>query len=160
MRVRAAHADDAPGLAEVRAASWSAASGFPSVNQRRDSPFFTSDDPPAGHLVCEIDGAVVGYIKLRPSTPLPENAHVVGVFGLAVTPSAQGLGAGSALLTAAEQRARANGARKLSLRVLGTNEAAIRLYERLGFQREGVLREEFLVNGAYVDDVLMTKHLS
>jgi RimJ/RimL family protein N-acetyltransferase len=69
------------------------------------------------------------------------------------------MGAASALLAAAEQRARAAGARKLSLRVLGTNEPAIRLYDRLGFKREGVLRAEFCIDGAYVDDVLMAKHL-
>jgi ribosomal protein S18 acetylase RimI-like enzyme len=159
MRVRVACADDAAGLAELDASAWSAESGFPSVSQRPAGPFFTSDDPPAGHLVCEIDGTVVGYLRLKPLTSLPENAHVIGVFGLAVAPAAQRVGVASALLTAAEQRARAAGARKLSLRVLGTNQPAIRLYERLGYQREGVLRDEFLINGVYVDDLLMTKHL-
>jgi RimJ/RimL family protein N-acetyltransferase len=44
--------------------------------------------------------------------------------------------------------------------VFSTNAAAIRLYEQFGFQREGLLREEFLINGEYVDDVLMTKYLT
>ena len=56
--------------------------------------------------------------------------------------------------------ARARGARKLSLRVLGTNATAMRLYERLGFQVEGTLRDEFCIDGRYVDDVLMAKHLA
>jgi RimJ/RimL family protein N-acetyltransferase len=43
--------------------------------------------------------------------------------------------------------------------VLGTNEPAIRLYDRLGFEREGVLRGEFFINGDYIDDLLMAKHL-
>ena len=85
---------------------------------------------------------------------------MIGVFGLAVGPAARRRGAGSALLAAAEDFARARGARKLSLRVFSTNAAAIRLYERFGFQREGLLREEFLINGEYVDDVLMTKYLT
>jgi RimJ/RimL family protein N-acetyltransferase len=33
------------------------------------------------------------------------------------------------------------------------------LYERLGFSREGTLREEFLIDGRYVDDVLMARRL-
>lgn len=64
------------------------------------------------------------------------------------------------LLVAAEHRVRDRGMRKLTLRVLSTNRAAISLYERLGFTREGDLREEFLINGSYVDDILMAKHLA
>jgi ribosomal protein S18 acetylase RimI-like enzyme len=79
--------------------------------------------------------------------------------GLAVDPAARRRGVASALLTAAEQLADARGARKLSLHVLSTNTAALSLYERLGFRREGTLREEFRIAGRYVDDVLMAKHL-
>ena len=160
MRVRTARDDDAAALAELDAAAWSAESGFPSITPRPGEPFFTPNNPPEAHLVCEIGGTVVGYLGLKPPTRLPENAHVIGVFGLAVAPAARRLGAASALLAAAEQRARAAGARKLSLRVLGTNEPAIRLYHRLGFEREGLLRDEFLINGNYVDDLLLAKHLS
>lgn len=106
-----------------------------------------------------LGGRVVGYIRLKAPTHLPENAHVIQVQGLAVHPGARRQGAATALLTAAEQRLRDRGTRKLSLRVLSTNRVALRLYERLGFIREGVLREEFFINGSYVDDVLMTKHL-
>ena len=44
--------------------------------------------------------------------------------------------------------------------MLSTSEAALRLHERLGFRREGTLREEFLIDGRYVDDVLMARHLN
>jgi hypothetical protein len=44
---------------------------------------------------------------------------------------------------------------KVTLRVLGHNVGARRLYERCGFVPEGVLRGEFLLEGRYVDDVLM-----
>jgi RimJ/RimL family protein N-acetyltransferase len=76
-----------------------------------------------------------------------------------VHPAARRRGIAAMLLAAAEQRVRDRGMRKLSLRVLSTNQAAISLYERLGFTREGDLREEFLINGSYVDDILMAKHL-
>jgi ribosomal protein S18 acetylase RimI-like enzyme len=159
IQIRVARADDGGRLAAMDAAAWSAESGFPSVAQRVAESFFSPESPPEAHLVCEVDGMLAGYIRLRPATPLPENAHVIGVFGLAVEPAARRQGAGSALLAAAEDFARARRARKLSLRVFSTNLAAIRLYERLGFEREGLLRGEFLINGEYVDDVLMTKYL-
>jgi len=62
-------------------------------------------------------------------------------------------------LAAAERYSAERGKRKLTLRVLSTNAAAIALYERLGFTREGVLRNEFIINGGYVDDILMAKPL-
>ena len=51
------------------------------------------------------------------------------------------------------------GARKLSLRVLGGNSRARRLYEACGFVVEGILRSEFLLGGRYVDDIFMARHL-
>jgi ribosomal protein S18 acetylase RimI-like enzyme len=127
---------------------------------RADGSFFSAEHPPDAHLVAEADGTVLGYVRVQPVTPLRENAHVSGIAGFAVVPDARGRGVGSALLAAAERHARDGGARKLSLRVLSTNDAALRLYERCGFRREGTLRDEFLIEGRYVDDVLMAKHLS
>ena len=60
---------------------------------------------------------------------------------------------------AASDRARERSALKLSLRVLGTNPGAQRLYESCGFVVEGVLRSEFLIGGELVDDLLMARHL-
>ena len=161
--VRVARPGDEAGLTRLDAAAWTPESGFPSVAERVNDPFFTfftDDSPPEAHLVAELDGRMAGYIRVKPATTLRENAHVLGIVGLAVAPGDRRRGVASALLAAAEQHARARGARKLSLRVLGTNEPAMRLYERQGFQREGTLRDEFLIDGRFVDDVLMTKHLA
>ncbi len=45
---------------------------------------------------------------------------------------------------------------KISLSVLASNRRAIRLYETLGFRREGVLRDEQFRDARYVDVVLMS----
>jgi ribosomal protein S18 acetylase RimI-like enzyme len=162
IRVRPARPRDGTALAGLEVVSWSADSGFPSVIQR-DHPgngaFFNVDNPPDAFLVAELDGSVVGYIRLKPPTRLPENAHVIQVQGLAVHPAARRRGIAAMLLTEAERRLRERGTQKLTLRVLSTNTAAISLYERLGFTREGVLRGEFIINGSYVDDILMAKPL-
>ena len=161
VRVRPARMTDHDALTEVDALAWSADSGFPSTMSpgARDGLFFTTDSPPEAHLVVELDGSVVGYIRLKPPTRLPENAHVIQVQGLAVHPDARGHGAAGSLLDAAAEQMRERGIRKLTLRVLSTNEAAIRLYERHGFAREGTQCEEFLINGRSVDDILMAKRL-
>jgi ribosomal protein S18 acetylase RimI-like enzyme len=76
-----------------------------------------------------------------------------------VAEEARGLGAGRALLRAAVEEARRQGARRITLRVLGHNTPARRLYESEGFVVEGVQPEEFFLDGAYVDDVLMGRSL-
>ncbi len=72
---------------------------------------------------------------------------------------ARGPGSAGWLVKAAAQDCRRRGARKLTLRVLGPNVVARRLYERCGFVVAGVLKEEFLLDDRYVDDVLMARRL-
>jgi ribosomal protein S18 acetylase RimI-like enzyme len=111
-------------------------------------------------LVAQVDGQVVGYASLAQASRLPSHAHVLEINGLAVDPDHQGHGVGRALVEACLAGARQQGARKLTLRVLGCNERARRLYEACGFQVEGLLREEFLLDGRYVDDVFMAHMLN
>jgi ribosomal protein S18 acetylase RimI-like enzyme len=157
VQIRTGRITDDLGLAALDAAAWSPESGFPSVIQAAGGSFFSPDAPPDAHLVAEVGGQLAGYLRLKHMTRLPENAHVFGVFGLAVALAARRKGVAAALLAAAEDRARAHGATKLSLRVLSTNNPALRLYERLGYEQEGRLRGEFRIEGNDVDDVLMAK---
>lgn len=46
---------------------------------------------------------------------------------------------------------------RLELDVFPDNAAAIRLYEKLGFEREGVLRRAAIRNGRYEDLVMMSR---
>ena len=114
---------------------------------------------PEDHLIAEADGQVMGYIALGHPTPLASSTHVWEVQGLSVDPAAARMGIGRALVDAAVEEARRRGGRKVSLRVLAPNTAARRLYERCGFQVEGVLRDEFVLDDEPVDDVLMARHL-
>jgi ribosomal protein S18 acetylase RimI-like enzyme len=150
--IRAARADDEPALRALDRATWS---WEVTPSPLRDGPF-TIDDV----LVFDDDGTVAGYVALGAPTALESNRHVVLIRGLAVAPSHQRRGIARALLAAAEAAARERGARRVTLRVLGTNAAARALYEAYGFVVEGVQREEFLLDGRYVDDVLMALDLS
>lgn len=132
--------------------------GFPSVFARERQSFFGSADP-GSTLVAEVEGDVVGYLTLTHPTPLPENAHVFAIEGFTVSRSLRGLGVGQALLAAARSTAAQRGGTKLSLRVLSTNERAIRAYGAAGFTVEGVLAGEFVIEGQPVDDVLMAMAL-
>ena len=150
--IRPARAGDAVAIAALDAATWS----FDVTPSPRSSVPSSID----GMLVAEDGGEIVGYVAVGRATRLESNRHVADIRGLAVAPDHQGRGLGRALVEAALDAARERGARKVTLRVLGPNTAARALYESCGFVVEGVRRHEFLLDGRYVDDVLMARHLS
>ncbi|MDX3855684.1 GNAT family N-acetyltransferase [Streptomyces sp. AK02-01A] len=118
-------------------------------------PFFDARHRVEEFLVAEADDRIVGYIRVGRPTPLASNGHVRQIQGLAVHEWARGRGVARALLRAAALHARNQGARRLTLRVLGHNTPARRLYEAEGYAVEGILPEEFCLEGEYVDDVIM-----
>ncbi|MGA8117446.1 MAG: GNAT family N-acetyltransferase [Actinocatenispora sp.] len=151
-------ADDAALLA-LDTVSWTPGSGFPSVSHGASTSFFGGRRTPETHLVAALGDQVVGCVSTLPKTPFAEGAHVYGLWGLMVAPEARRLGVASALLAAAERTVVERGGRKMSLRVLGTNEAAQGLYERHGYVVEGRYEEEFLIDGRYVHDLSLAKKL-
>jgi RimJ/RimL family protein N-acetyltransferase len=70
-----------------------------------------------------------------------------------------GQGIGRALFEAGEAWARSAGVRRLELTVMTHNAAAIRLYQRMGFDVEGTRRRAMLVNGQWIDELYMGKLL-
>ncbi|MDX3075277.1 GNAT family N-acetyltransferase [Streptomyces sp. NPDC088354] len=158
IRVRAALLSDDPALARLDRATWSTLHAVaPPPQEHQD--FFGERSGPDAYLVAEVDGRTAGYLRLVPPTPLASNAHVRQIQGLAVDTWARGRGVGLELVMAALEAARGQGARRVTLRVLGHNTPARRLYEAAGFTVEGVLPGEFLLDGVYVDDVLMGRAL-
>lgn len=158
LEIRSAEFDDARALAAIDLATWSPRV-TPAPPRDPDLPFFRQRADPADVLVAQGDGEVLGYVMLRQSFPLPSHAHALEVSGLAVDPKHQGRGVGRFLVEEAKTQAQRRRVRKLSLRVLSPNGSARRLYESSGFVIEGVLRGEFLLEGHFVDDVLMACYL-
>jgi ribosomal protein S18 acetylase RimI-like enzyme len=157
--IRSALQDDGSALRALDIASWSWTVS-PAPAPPADKPFFNTTKRPEDVLVAEVAGAVAGYVALGPALPLESSRHVVEIKGLAVDPAHRGRGIGRLLVEAAAQAAAARGARKLTLGVLETNTVARALYESCGFVVEGVLREAFLLDGRYVDDVRMALDLA
>ena len=158
IEIRTARAGDEAALLAVDKLTWTTATS-PGLPPEGPRDFFGDRLDPADALVAVLDGTVAGYATLRNVIPIPSHAHVLEINGVAVHPDASGQGVGRRLVEAVADEARSRGARKVTLRVLGSNAVARRLYERCGFVEEGVLREEFLLDGHYVDDVLMARYL-
>ena len=55
--------------------------------------------------------------------------------------------------------AREIGYHKMVLATFPTNTGGVRLYERLGFSRVGVYREQGMLDGQWVDTLIMEKLL-
>ena len=105
-------------------------------------------------LVAVRDGAVVGWGSLNSFSPRPAYDHVAD-FSVYVAREARGLGVGSALLNALIERARELGYHKLVLAAFPHNEAGMRLYARFGFREVGVYREQGMLDGGWVDVLVM-----
>ena len=124
------------------------------------SAFFDHYHRPEQFLVAEHDdGRLAGFVRIVQPVPLDTGAHVRQIQGLAVDPLDRGNGLGRALLETACEEARRQGAIRITLRVLSTNKVARNLYAKAGFQIEGVLPDEFFIEGQYVDDILMGRKL-
>lgn len=158
-QIRSATFDDEDALSRLDRVTWSTLHSVQERPRQPYDPFFDERYGPQDHLVAELGGTVVGYVRIGRPTPLACNGHVRQIQGLAVADEARGAGVARALLRATREEARGRGARRLTLRVLGHNTPARKLYESEGFVVEGILPEEFLLDGVYVDDVLMGRRL-
>jgi putative acetyltransferase len=156
--VRALELEDIPAIAEVlgqpRAIWGTLQLPYTSVEARQKRHLAT----PAGHtlLVAAIEGKVVGTAGLHPAENR-RRAHAASV-GMAVHDAYAGRGVGGALLAALlEQADRWLNFKRVELTVWVDNQRAIALYERAGFEREGLLRAYAWRDGAYVDAISMAR---
>jgi RimJ/RimL family protein N-acetyltransferase len=115
------------------------------------------DNPHAAVFVAEEDGNVVGRLSIARDAH-PASQHVADL-GLMVARGHRRRGIGLALMEAAEDWARLAGVRKIELHVFPHNEAAIALYERMGYEREGVRRRHYRRGDELVDAILMAKEV-
>lgn len=105
------------------------------------------------------DGRIRAWGSLNPFNPRPAYDHVAD-FSVYVAREARGRGIGGILLAALEERARAIGYHKLVLAAFPHNTAGMHLYERHGFRTVGVYREHGLLDGRWVDVIVMEKLLA
>jgi len=110
-------------------------------------------------LVALDGGEVVGWASLNGFNPRPAYDHVADV-SVYVARERRGAGIGRALLVSLEQQARRLGYHKLVLAAFPWNTQGMALYRRLGFREVGVYREQGMLDGRWVDVVVMEKILT
>jgi RimJ/RimL family protein N-acetyltransferase len=100
-----------------------------------------------------IDDEIAGNINFH-SSERRRISHV-GEFGISVKKKYWGQGIGGKLMDAMLAWAKDHGIRKINLRVRADNEAAIALYRKKGFEKEGLLRCEYMIDGLCIDHLAM-----
>ena len=98
---------------------------------------------------------VVGLISLQ---PLSDRRSHVGQLGMFVHDDYQNQGIGSQLMAAIIDLAENwLNLKRLELQVNTDNASAIHLYEKFGFEKEGILRKNAFCDGVYIDAYTMAK---
>ena len=100
------------------------------------------------------DGEIVGNITFRGRDNRKRLSHV-GEIGIVVAKSYWGRGIGRVLIERVVEHARENSIEKISLKVLDTNKRAVELYEKIGFVREGLLKDEVKIGKNYYNYIVM-----
>jgi len=96
------------------------------------------------------DGELIGYAVLM------QAADEVHLLNLSIAEAKQRQGYGSQLLRCVGEHARGNGAHLVLLEVRPSNFAALRLYERHGFQRVGLRRDYYPDTGGREDALVFS----
>ncbi|MGQ0535335.1 MAG: ribosomal protein S18-alanine N-acetyltransferase [Methanobacteriota archaeon] len=89
---------------------------------------------PDGFIIAEHGGKIVGFVL-----GVVERAYEARILILTIDETYRRMGIGAKLTHIFMDRFRQGGVRRVKLEVRCSNEAAIRLYERLGFDKKKVL---------------------
>ena len=92
----------------------------------------------------------------RPST-LPSSAHKAALWGVVVSPTRRRTGLGRVVIEMAIAHSFSVGVRRVNLTVYLPNEAAVRLYESMGFRTYGTEPQALCIDGHFYDAQLMSK---
>jgi len=98
---------------------------------------------------------LVGSLGLAAQRNSKKLRHV-RFLGMLVIERYREKGVGKALMDYAISWSRKNrDIEKISLSVFSTNERAINLYKKFGFETEGMLKKQFILKGNYADEIVM-----
>ncbi len=126
------------------------------LDEQRD--WFNRHGPRLPVIVAEAVGKPIGWASLNQFSARKAYRFVADL-SVYIERHWRGKGVGTLLLREVDARARALGYHKLVLSALPSNQAGLRLYEKFGFRTVGIYHEQGLVDGCWVDTMIMEKLL-
>lgn len=110
-------------------------------------------------IFAEFNGELIGMVGAFAENKV-KIQHIADVWGMYVKSKFRGQGVGKFLLESLLNELRASQEiKKIKIAATSTNQAAVGLYEKLGFQVVGELKKELLVDGEYYDELLLEMYL-
>lgn len=129
-----------------------------SVLRQEEKINYINKKPNSLILAAEVEGQLVGYTVAIGADEWCKRHSVYIAIG--VLQRYTGCGIGTKLLDTMERWAVSEGLTRIELIVTANNFRAIKLYKRLGFRVEGNKQNARIVDGAFLDEVVMAKLLT
>ncbi len=105
-------------------------------------------------ILAILEGEIAGMLNVVANNK-PRMRHI-GEFGITVEKKYWGLGIGDSLMKSMIDWAQHSGIiRKLNLKVQTHNTAAINLYKKYGFKKEGLITRDSYIDGVFYDTYMM-----
>jgi L-phenylalanine/L-methionine N-acetyltransferase len=108
------------------------------------------------YIFTDENGTLIGMFKLFPWTY--RASHIAYLGGLAIHPAYAGKGFGLKMMQEIVELARQQGYKRIELSVATENLGAIKLYKKVGFEEEGIMRRYTYLKseGRFLDELLMS----
>ena len=121
-------------------------------------PGTISNSPPTAQAANSAVATIVGWGSLNQFNPREAYRHVVD-FSIYVERAYRGKGVGKVMLTRLIELAREQRFHKIVLSAFPSNSGGMALYERMGFRTVGIYKEQGMLDGRWVDTIIMEKLL-
>jgi phosphinothricin acetyltransferase len=121
-------------------------------------PGTISNSPPTAQAANSAVATIVGWGSLNQFNPREAYRHVVD-FSIYVERAYRGKGVGKVMLTRLIELAREQRFHKMVLSAFPSNSGGMALYERMGFRTVGIYKEQGMLDGRWVDTIIMEKLL-
>ena len=105
-------------------------------------------------ILAILNNEIIGILNVNSSQK--KRLKHVGEFGISVLKAHWSKGVGGLLMKYMIDWAKESGIiRKLNLKVLVANDAAIKLYKKFGFEVEGLIKRDFYIKNKFQDTLIM-----
>ena len=151
--------DDIPQLCELLSLLFTQEADFqPDVEKQAAGLRQIIEHPEVGCILVLRDGSrVVGMVNLLYTISTACGGRVALLEDMVIRPGHRNGGAGSSLLRAAIERARAEGCARITLLTDRTNDSAIRFYQRHGFTLSEMIPLRLTLSGSCRQDETVSK---
>ncbi|MGM7700620.1 GNAT family N-acetyltransferase [Pseudalkalibacillus sp. Hm43] len=125
------------------------------INEQASKIKSITHDPHSTIFVVEKEARLIGFLGAMGNAQ-NRRRHSIHI-AIGILQQWVGQGIGRKLFEEVERWAKQNGMHRLELTVMVHNEAGIALYNKAGYEIEGVKRHSMQVNGTYIDEYYMAK---